>query len=399
MNNEGPCTDIVGPNGRCKTHDRSLMICIMEKDDEIARIRAGVTSSPRTDRESLGRAVREEWVAWAKEQPGPKPSWLVPWEELDGPNKEVDRRIGERIARLVESRSESGEIKCGRCYDVGSLPGPAWGISREAAVAAAVAKAEGKPELVPCPDCAWKHHIRTYRFEVGWSHDPLSKKTSHLAYHLAKIAGAFAAFEEESDHRGEVGVSHPPLSFEELDAMKAKLIRSKLPDLVMLAAMYAEAWKQDLEKLVADRSREVLKRTVEAEAKKIKTGIQEDKKSYSVSPVSSVRQGDETTEEFFEKEERARNRLKLAEQYPALGVCDGGYCRRCAGEGIVVYHKDDSSLHFCKHFGCSEETCPYCKGGGRCQVKGHHVHIDDGKQARIGAMVDARDAGPKEGSA
>jgi hypothetical protein len=376
------------------------MLCIMEKDDEIARIRAGVTSSPRTNRELLGRAVREEWVAWAKEQPDPKPSWLVPWEELDEPNKEVDRRIGERIARLVESRSEGGEIKCGRCYDVGSLPGPAWGISREAAGAAAVAKAEGKPELIPCPDCGWKHHTRTYRFEVGWSHDPLSKKTSHLAYHLAKIAGAFAAFEEESDHRSEIGVSHPTLSFEELDAMKAKLIRSKLPDLVMLAAMYAEAWKQDLEKLVADRSREVLKRAVEAEANKIKTGIQQDNESYPVSRVSSSRQGDETTEEFFQKEEETRNRLKLAEQYPAPGTCvESGHCRRCAGEGIVVYHKDDSGFHSCRHFGCYEGKCPDCKGGGRCQIEGDHVHIDDGKAARIRAMLDARDAGPKEGSA
>ena len=29
------------------------------------------------DREALGRLVRETWVAWAKVQPDPKPSWLT----------------------------------------------------------------------------------------------------------------------------------------------------------------------------------------------------------------------------------------------------------------------------------------------------------------------------------
>jgi len=49
-------------------------------------------------REWLGRIVREVWVRWAKEQPNPKPSWLVPWEGLDEPDREVDRRIGEVVA-------------------------------------------------------------------------------------------------------------------------------------------------------------------------------------------------------------------------------------------------------------------------------------------------------------
>ncbi len=44
--------------------------------------------------ESLGRRVREVWIAWATEQANPKPSWLVPWDELDELQKEVDRRIG-----------------------------------------------------------------------------------------------------------------------------------------------------------------------------------------------------------------------------------------------------------------------------------------------------------------
>lgn len=48
-----------------------------------------------TDRESGGRLVREVWIAWAKEQPAPKPSWLVEWDGLSEPDREVDRRIFE----------------------------------------------------------------------------------------------------------------------------------------------------------------------------------------------------------------------------------------------------------------------------------------------------------------
>lgn len=54
-------------------------------------------SGPTPDREQLGREVREEWVAFTREQPNPKPHHLLPWEELDEANKEVDRRIGERL--------------------------------------------------------------------------------------------------------------------------------------------------------------------------------------------------------------------------------------------------------------------------------------------------------------
>lgn len=50
-------------------------------------------------REQLGRMVREAWVDWARTQPNPKPSWLVPYDDLSEPDKEADRQIGERIAR------------------------------------------------------------------------------------------------------------------------------------------------------------------------------------------------------------------------------------------------------------------------------------------------------------
>lgn len=55
-------------------------------------------------REALGRLVRDVWIAWAKEQPNPKPSWLVEWDGLSEPDREVDRRIGEVIAAAERAR-------------------------------------------------------------------------------------------------------------------------------------------------------------------------------------------------------------------------------------------------------------------------------------------------------
>lgn len=51
------------------------------------------------DRDTLGRMVREAWVRWAMTQPSPKPSWLLPYDELAEPDKEADRQIGEAIAK------------------------------------------------------------------------------------------------------------------------------------------------------------------------------------------------------------------------------------------------------------------------------------------------------------
>lgn len=51
------------------------------------------------DREQLGQMVREIWIRWAQTQPNPKPHWLTPWENLNEPDKEVDRLIGEEMAR------------------------------------------------------------------------------------------------------------------------------------------------------------------------------------------------------------------------------------------------------------------------------------------------------------
>jgi hypothetical protein len=63
------------------------------------------------DREALGRLVRDEWVRWAREQPNPKPSWLTPWSDLSESEREVDRRIGERVANAVrQARNPCREV-------------------------------------------------------------------------------------------------------------------------------------------------------------------------------------------------------------------------------------------------------------------------------------------------
>lgn len=56
-------------------------------------------------RDILGQEVRRVWLEWASEQDNPKPSWLLPWEELSEADKEVDRRIGERMYRAGLSRT------------------------------------------------------------------------------------------------------------------------------------------------------------------------------------------------------------------------------------------------------------------------------------------------------
>lgn len=48
-------------------------------------------------REDLGRLVRDIWIEWAQQQPSPKPSWLVPWENLTSSDKEVDMCIGKAL--------------------------------------------------------------------------------------------------------------------------------------------------------------------------------------------------------------------------------------------------------------------------------------------------------------
>jgi hypothetical protein len=49
------------------------------------------------DLNDLGRIVCNAWIEWAKEQPNPKASWLVPYDELSQADKDADIRIGQAV--------------------------------------------------------------------------------------------------------------------------------------------------------------------------------------------------------------------------------------------------------------------------------------------------------------
>lgn len=82
---------------------------------------------------------------------------------------------------------------------------------------------------------------RTYTFKVTWSDDRLSKDRKHLALHIAKAAGKVAGLEEERDHLGRGYTIH-------------EVFEKAIPDLVILACMYAEGAGADLEDLVKART-------------------------------------------------------------------------------------------------------------------------------------------------
>jgi hypothetical protein len=86
---------------------------------------------PRPSREELGHRIREVWVRWAREQADPKSSWLLPWEDLDDGQREVDMRMGEALfglgmvwspvpSPLPDSETEWGcRDRHGRVHSVG----------------------------------------------------------------------------------------------------------------------------------------------------------------------------------------------------------------------------------------------------------------------------------------
>lgn len=50
--------------------------------------------------EVLGKLVRRVWVQWAQELTDPKPSWLIPWHELDEDQQDIDMQIGSELFEL-----------------------------------------------------------------------------------------------------------------------------------------------------------------------------------------------------------------------------------------------------------------------------------------------------------
>jgi hypothetical protein len=75
------------------------------------------------DKDVLGRVVRDAWVKWAQTQPEPKPSWLVPWDELSEKDREADRCIGEGLVTHFVSMAHA-------------VTGPEWVANKYTALAA-----------------------------------------------------------------------------------------------------------------------------------------------------------------------------------------------------------------------------------------------------------------------
>lgn len=85
----------------------------------VAAITGRSPASIDFDRDHVGRMVRDVWINWAKEQPNPKPSWLVPFDQLTEADKEVDRRIGEVLAHFGQGCGlRNFYIPCERAFDL-----------------------------------------------------------------------------------------------------------------------------------------------------------------------------------------------------------------------------------------------------------------------------------------
>jgi hypothetical protein len=74
---------------------------------DVERIAAPAASRDAVER--LAEEVRIAWVAWARTQPNPKPSWLVPWADLDEQSRDADRAIARHTMRVVPPPAPMGE--------------------------------------------------------------------------------------------------------------------------------------------------------------------------------------------------------------------------------------------------------------------------------------------------
>lgn len=122
---------VLADRDELSTHDIHTLADHIEAGDWLEGD-PGPIAAP-TDREALGRLVRKVWIGWASEQPNPKPSWLVSWEDLSEPDREVDRRIGETLARagvsagvVAQSPAELIAAELERIANTPAEQGPWW---------------------------------------------------------------------------------------------------------------------------------------------------------------------------------------------------------------------------------------------------------------------------------
>ena len=62
--------------------------------------------------EKMAEAVRDVWVEWASTQSNPKPSWLVPWKDIDEISRDADRWIARRMVSILTTSNPDPIIWC-----------------------------------------------------------------------------------------------------------------------------------------------------------------------------------------------------------------------------------------------------------------------------------------------
>lgn len=119
----GTASEEVCPNSQCKNGKIRFIVGLTLKTSESIYKETdcpdcrgtGKAKSPTppamTEEKTLGQIVRETWVEFAKTHHSPKPSWLVPWEELGPWDKEMDKRIGLAVATEALKRATDLRIK------------------------------------------------------------------------------------------------------------------------------------------------------------------------------------------------------------------------------------------------------------------------------------------------
>lgn len=161
------------------------------------------------DRDVLGRMVREAWVRWAQTQPNPKPSWLVPYDELAEPDKEADRQIGEAIARWTligdAARQPEAQAAPAEVLEMAQQLATAWRevakppldvrfaralLASDAALTAERERADRAEQERDISDNALKHHLRA----SATAHHNLAARAEAAEASNAKLREALISY-------------------------------------------------------------------------------------------------------------------------------------------------------------------------------------------------------------
>jgi hypothetical protein len=148
-------------------------------------VASGMAAGEVTD-DNLGRAVRQEWVAFARTLEAPKAHWLEPYEALSEDMKEVDRRIGRALHNAGRASRDAEVAEFRRALGSAKDQLDKWrGVlsERDAEVA------ELKRELEGLKTRRYRE-VGTLRQELEAekaSHDGLRRERDHYAHEASRL--------------------------------------------------------------------------------------------------------------------------------------------------------------------------------------------------------------------